>query len=160
MRNAGKWEPYREQRGPSEAWGVRDADTYSIIVPASHRLDGEDADVIARSHNARLERPDQLWHESIVSHRTGLPVYRFQFGDVSWEFDLAQLRAFIGELYELLEAGLSDAFLARFVREHWAAGGTVEEQNRLLGHLMVEFRTFRETLRNPIAEADEGRAAS
>ena len=163
MRNLERWEPRRAQRGQSEHWGVIAVAAdggYKWVVEPTYRLDAEDADIIARSHNARLERPDQLWHESIVSHRTGEPVYRFQFGPQSWEMDVAQLRAFIGELYQLLEAGLTDAFLAKFVREFWAADGTVEEQNRMLGILMGEFRKFRELMRNPVAEADEGAAAS
>lgn len=158
MRNAEKWRPVRDQSGPSELWGVATAGGLVIIKPTS-RLDAEDADQIARAHNARLTRPDKIWTESIVSHRTGEPVYRFQFGDVSWEMGLVELRTFIGDLYELAEAGLTDAFIAKFVSRRLMPIDEAKYGSTMVA-LMGEFRSFREELRRPVSEADAGGPAS
>lgn len=155
MRNLSKWEPFREQRGPSEAWGVRDASTQAVVIPASIRLDAEDADVIARTHNARLERPDQIFTEAIVSHRTGEPVYRFAFGDVTWEMGLRELRQFIGDLYELAEASITDAFIVKFVRSRLAPVDEAKFGSTIKA-LMSDFRGFREELKAPVVEAEGG----
>jgi hypothetical protein len=163
MRNAEKWRPIREQSGPSELWGVASVDASGRIVETiirpTTKLDGEDADTIARAHNARLSRPDQIYTESIVSHRTGEPVYRFVYGEVSWEMGLRQLRQFINDLYELAEAGLTDAFLAKFVSRRL---GVIDEGKYAgtMAALMQDFRSFREELRSPVAEPEESAAAS
>ncbi len=155
MRNLSKWAPFREQRGLSEAWGVREVDGEKVMIPATIRLDAEDADVIARTHNARLERPDRIWTEAIVSHRTGEPVYHFAFGDVTWEMGLRELRQFIGDLYELAEAGITDAFIVKFVRSRLAP---VDERKfgSTIKALMSDFRGFREELKAPVVEVEEG----
>ncbi len=156
MRNNEQWEPFREQHGPSESWGVRTKETHRALVAATYRLDAQDADLIARTHNARLkEQPDKIWIESIVSHRTMMPVYRFQYGDTTWELDLVGMRVFIADLYQALEAGISDAFIAAFVRQRLAPEAAADEQGHLIASMMVEFRNFRELLNNPM-ETSEG----
>lgn len=160
MRNTDKWEPHSKQNGASEAWGVR-SESGAPVIPASYRLDGQDADLICRSHNARLAgRDDEIFHKAIVSHRTGLPAYQFQLGDVSWEMDVWQLRRFIADLYELAEAGVTDSFIHRWVTERLMPSGSPEEQQRMIYGIFQEFRGFRELLRNPVAEADSDVKAS
>lgn len=131
------------------------AESGRTVISATNRLDAEDADVIARTHNARLSRPDEIFTESIVSHRTGEPVYRFAFGDVTWEMGLRELRTFIGDLQELAEAGIADAFIVKFVRRR-IAGVDEQKYGSLVGVLMKEFRDFREELRSPVEEVGEG----
>lgn len=152
MRNSEQWKPVREQSGPSELWGVSTASGKVIVRPTT-ALDAEDADVIARTHNARLMRPDQIWTESIVSHRTGEPVFRFAFGDASWEMGLRELRTFINDMYELAEAGITDAFIAKFVRARVAPFEDMKT-GPIVAALMKDFREFREELRNPVVEAE------
>lgn len=151
MRNAEKWQPFREHSGPSELWGVM-AESGKVVVRPTTALDAEDADTIARAHNARLERPDEIFTESIVSHRTGEPIYRFAFGDVTWEMGLRELRAFIGDLYELAEAGVTDAFIVKFMRSR-VGGVDAEKYGSMVAAMMSDFRQFREELKNPVVEA-------
>ncbi len=158
MKNREKWEPFIEQRGPSEAWGVRTTEG-KIIITATHRMDGEDADVIARSHNARLEKPGEIWVESIVSHRTMMPIYRFQHGDISFELDLRAMRAHMDDLYHVLEAGITDAFIARWIQSSLMPDASLEGQRNAIGHMMIEFRKFRELLDKPVIDAPEGGAS-
>jgi hypothetical protein len=159
MRNLAKWRPIREQSGPSELWGVATLDDqgriHDVVVRPTTRLDAEDADTIARAHNARLSRPDQIFSESIVSHRTGEPVFRFAFGDVTWEMGLKELRAWIDDLQQLAEAGVPDAFIVKFMRQTLPAGDE-EKYGSMVGVMMQEFRRFREELRSPVIEAVEG----
>lgn len=166
MRNAEKWRPLREERGPSELWGVvtvgEGGAPGKVILTPSTKLDGEDADIICRSHNARLERGGDgvIHHNPIVSHRTGRPAYQFMLGDVSWEWDLPQLTAFIQEMYELREAAITDSFIVRWVQERLMPDKPEEEQRRIIAGMFTEFRQFRDLLRNPVEEADEGAAPS
>jgi hypothetical protein len=158
MRNLSQWEPFREERGPSEAWGVRDAATKKVIVAATHRLDGEDASVMARTHNQRLVAPAEIMIESVVSHRTHLPVLQFTFGDATWEQDYRTARDLIDNIYRALEAGLTDAFLVKWVREVLAPTRPPEEVASMLGHLLGKFREFRRLVDEPITV--EGSAPS
>lgn len=155
MRNLQTWEPYREQHGPCEAWGVRVRESGAVILPATRRLDAEDADLIARGHNARLRRPGEIWTESIVSSRTGRPGYRLQFGDYGVEMDLAALRAFILDLHALLEAGITDAFVAGWVQSRLMPDAPEAEQGRAVVGLLQDFRAFRELMNDPVEEARE-----
>jgi hypothetical protein len=162
MRNAAKWRPIQEQSGPSTLWGVASLDDQGsirdVIIRPSTRLDAEDADTIARAHNARLSRPDQIFSEAIVSHRTGEPAFHFAFGDVTWEMGLRELRTWIDDLQQLAEAGLTDAFIVKFMRKMIPAGDE-EKYGSVVGVLMQEFRQFREELRAPVVDAEQGPAS-
>lgn len=159
MRNVASWRPVREQSEPSELWGVASLDDqgriHEVIIRPTTKLDAEDADTIARTHNARLSRPDQIFSESIVSHRTGEPVYRFAFGDVTWEMGLRELRTWIDDLQQLAEAGVTDAFIVKFMRR-MIPGGDEQKYGNAVAVMMQQFREFREELRNPVVEAEGG----
>ena len=166
MRNAEKWRPLREERGPSELWGVATVGEGGapgkVIIPPSTKLDGEDADIICRTHNARLERGAEglIHHTPIVSNRTGLPAYQFTLGDLTWEWDLRELTNFIQEMYELREAAITDSFIVRWVRERLMPEKPEEEQWRIIVGMFSEFRDFRELLKHPVEETDEAAPAS
>lgn len=161
MRNAAKWRSIREVSGPSTLWGVASLDdqgrVHDVVIRPTTKLDAEDADIIARAHNARLSRPDQIFSESIVSHRTGEPDYRFAFGDMTWEMGLRELRAWIDDLQQLAEAGITDAFIVKFMSRMLPAGDDPKYGNAV-AVMMQEFRKFREELRSPVVEA-EGEAS-
>lgn len=150
MKQVVEWVPFLKTREGEEQWGVKAKDGI-IVIPASTLLDGQDCDLIARAHNARLTQPDGIMVQAIVSHRDHMPHYQFAYGEVTWEMDLRGMRTFIDHMYESLEAGLTDAFIAHFVKERLAPGATDEEQGEMVGGMMHEFRQFRELLSKPVA---------
>ena len=150
MKSKSKW-AIGSDNAAHEKWGVRELEDDEIttrrwIIPPTAELDGEDASRIVSSHNAATERReggDMVYVESITNQDM-MPVIRMTLGNETGTFDYRQAMGHIVKLHEAVEAAISDATLARFVRENLISQTEKpDEAERLTSQMLREFRKHR-----------------
>jgi len=164
MRNREEWEPYLEQNGPSEAWGIcvkptkadREAQKRKVIIQATTKLDSADVARIADTHNANLgEKEGTVWCKSLVNSRLE-PRVSISIGGHVVQLSYPQARNVIQNLTEANEAAISDALLMRFLRAVVFAGEDSALTGVMAAQMLQQFREFRDDMTNlPVDEASK-----
>jgi hypothetical protein len=146
MRNIQNWQPVREMSGPSEQWGVETTDKPPVmIIKPTTKLDGQDVSLICSTHNAALI-PGELLIKSIVSERTGGPVVNVAFKSETLQLTLGEAKAFQAQIGEAIEAGVTDAFIAKWLRTKISPHSEEGKLQHMISRMLSEFREYRDEL--------------
>lgn len=117
------------------------------VIHPSTRLDMEDAGLIAATHNARLDQPYGVFLlESLVASQTGEPRVQLTIDHHVAQMSVRQARSLVDNLQGVIEAAMTDAFIAGFFRQRIFTGQEDEAAMRATAGVLMEFRSFRDEM--------------
>lgn len=155
MKHLQRWTA--RQSRDEQAWGIIIEGTEGkpiwVIMPTKE-LDEQDTALIMAAHNAAIEnRPERAVYVNSITNTRLEPIIEIAIGPEVAHLEVRQARQHAIHLMEAIEAAMSDALLCRFIRDHVYGGVDDDRTKQGIGQLLVMFRTFRQTITNPVEEA-------
>lgn len=162
MKSFVKWQPL-QSRTNDDAFGICVDGTQARpewIVHPNERLDDGDVQLMCATHNAAMDTTKErsVRCSSLVNVKHE-PIVQIVMGAEVAQFTVRDARQVATQLLESIEAAMSDALLVRFIHDYVYRGKTADEAMRAVGHLLVMFRRFRESITDPTIVVPEGEQA-
>jgi hypothetical protein len=111
-------------------------------------LTGGDVGLICAAHNAHISAgPERSIDVASLVNRQLEPIVQVTLGAESAQMGVREARKHTAQLYECIEAAISDALLTRFIRDEVFGGK--EGSEGAVGAMLLAFRKFRERFEEP-----------